>query len=345
MLLKKRTIIGLLVSALLLYLAFRKVDAGQLAESLARAEYIWLVPAFFLMLSSVVFRAMRWKYLLRPITDARFVHLFSASAIGLMANNLLPARLGEIARAWVIGEKEGISKTSSFASIVVERVFDGLTIIIFLIIVLFFGRLNVPPSMKKVAYAAVAFYVLALVFLAMLRFNRENVFAIAKVLTARLSAGTEAKIMKLLGSFVEGLTVLKRPRDIVAAGLLSFLVWIPNIIVMHLVIRSFGLDIQVLASITVFIIVIFGIMIPSAPGFVGTIQYCFVIGLGLFGVAESEALSISIVYHAGTFIPMTAAGLFCLAREGMSFSSLKAAVREGKVTEDDLEKTPLEKPR
>lgn len=342
---KKRTIIGLLVSALLLYLAFRKVDAGQLAESLSRAEYIWLVPAFFLMLISVVFRAMRWKYLLRPITDARFVHLFSASAIGLMANNLLPARLGEIARAWVIGEKEGISKTSSFASIVVERVFDGFTVIFFLIIVLLFGRLDIPASMRNVAYAAVAFYILALVFLAMLRFNRKRAFAIVDVLTARLPAGASAKVTKLLGSFVEGLTVLKRPRDITAAALLSFLVWLPNIIVMHLVIRSFGLDIQILTLITVFIVVTFGIMIPSAPGFVGTIQYCFVIGLGLFGVAESEALSISIVYHAGTFIPMTAAGLFCLTREGMSFSSLKAAVKEGKVTEDDSKQTPLEEPR
>ncbi len=345
MLLKKRTLIGLLVSAVLLYLAFRKVDARLLAESLARAEYIWLVPAFFLMLISIVFRALRWKYLIRPITEAEFFHLFSASAIGLMANNLLPARLGEIARAWVIGEKAGISKTASFATIVVERIFDGFTVIFFLVVVLLFGELDFPAPMRKVVYAAVVFYILALVFLAMLRFKRDKVFAIAKVLTARLPAGAAAKITNLLGSFVEGLAVLKRPRDIAAAGLLSFLVWIPNIIVMHLMIRSFGVDIPVLASITVFIIVTFGIMIPSAPGFVGTVQYCFVIGLGLFGVAESEALSISIVYHAGVFIPITAAGLFCLAREGMSFSGLKALVKEGEITEVGSKQTPSEKPR
>ncbi len=345
MLLKKRTLIGLLVSTVLLYLAFRKVDARLLAESFARAEYIWLVPAFFLMLISIVFRALRWKYLIRPITEAEFFHLFSASAIGLMANNLLPARLGEIARAWVIGEKAGISKTASFATIVVERVFDGFTVIFFLVVVLLFGGLDFPAPMRKVAYAAVAFYILALVFLAMLRFKREKAFTIAKVLTVRLPAGAAAKVMKLLGSFVEGLTVLKRPRDIAAAGLLSFLVWIPNIIVMHLMIRSFGVDIQVLASITVFIIVTFGIMIPSAPGFVGTVQYCFIIGLGLFRVHESEALSISIVYHAGIFIPMTAAGLFCLAREGMSFSGLRAAVKEGTVTEVDSKQTRSEESR
>jgi len=343
--LKKRTLIGFLVSAVLLYLAFRKVDARQLAESLAQAEYIWLVPAFFLMLISIVFRAIRWKYLIRPITEAEFFHLFSASAIGLMANNLLPARLGEIARAWVIGEKAGISKTASFATIVVERVFDGFTVIFFLVILLLFGNLEFPSALRNVAYAAVAFYILALVFLAMLRFKREKAFALVKVLTARLPAGAAEKVMKLLGSFVEGLTVLKRPWDITAAGLLSFLVWIPNIAVMHIVIRSFGLDIDILSSITVFIIVTFGIMIPSAPGFVGTVQYCFVIGLGLFGVAESDALSISIVYHASVFIPMTAAGLFCLAREGMSFSGLKAAVKEKEVPEEDQAQTSTEERR
>ena len=342
---KKRTIIGLLISALLLYLAFRKVDFFHLGESLKSAEYIWLVPAFFLMLLSVVFRSLRWRYLLRPIKEVEFIHLFSASAIGLMANNLLPARLGEIARAWVIGEKVGISKTSSFATIVVERVFDGFTVIFFLVIVLLFGDLDIPAHMTRVAYAAVSFYILTIVFLAMLRFNREKTFSIVNALTSRLPAGAAAKVDKLLRSFMEGLTVLKRPRDIAAAGLLSFLVWLPNIIVMHLVIRSFDLDISALMTLTVFIIVTFGIMIPSAPGFVGTVQYCFVIGLGLFGVIESEALSISIVYHAGTFIPMTAAGLFCLAREGMSFSSLKAAVKDGKVPEEDPKNTSMEEDR
>lgn len=345
MLLKKRTLIGILISTVLLYLAFRKVDVHLLAESLAQAEYIWLVPAFFLMLISMVFRALRWKYLIRPIAEVKFFHLFSALAIGLMANNLLPARLGEIARAWVIGEKAGISKTASFATIVIERIFDGFTVIVFLLIVLLFGWMDFPAPMRNAAYAVVVFYILALVFLAMLRFKREKAFSLVKILTARLPAGTAAKVTKLLGSFVEGLVVLKRPRDIFAAALLSFLVWLPNIFVMHIVIRSFGLGIDILASITVFIIVTFGIMVPAAPGFVGTVQYCFVIGLGLFGVAESEALSVSIVYHASVFIPLTAAGLLCLAMEGMSFSGLKAAVKEGEISEADPNQTPSEESR
>jgi uncharacterized protein (TIRG00374 family) len=339
---KKRTLIGFLISAVLLYLAFRKVDFGLLGKSLKQAEYIWLIPAFFLMLLSVVFRAMRWRYLLRPIKETEFVHLFSASAIGLMANNLLPARLGEIARAWVIGEKADISKTASFATIVVERIFDGFTVIFVLVIVLLFGGLKLSAHLGKVAYTAVGFYVLALVFLAMLRFNRARAMRIVEFLTSRLPAGGRLKTRKLISSFVEGLTVLKRPRDIAAAGFYSFLVWLPNILVMHIAIRSFGLEMPVMVTLTTFIIVTFGIMIPSAPGFVGTVQYCFVLGLGLFGVAESEALGISILYHAATYIPMTAAGLYCLAREGMSFSGLKAAVREGDAAVIETEKTPEE---
>jgi uncharacterized protein (TIRG00374 family) len=199
--------------------------------------------------------------------------------------------------------------------------------------------------MARVAYAAVSFYILAIVFLAMLRSNRGKTSAAVSGLTSRLPAKAAAKVDKLLHSFMEGLTVLKRPRDIAAAGMLSFLVWLPNIIVMHMVIRSFGLDTSGVVTLTVFIIVTFGIMIPSAPGFVGTLQYCFVVGLGLFGVGESEALSISIIYHAGTYIPMTAAGLFCLAREGMTFSSLKAAVRKGETEGDSPEEITAEEHR
>lgn len=331
---KKRNIIGLVISSLLLYLAFRKVDTGLLVQSLARAEYIWLIPAFFLMLLSVVFRALRWKYLLRPITDASFVHLFSASAIGLMANNLLPARLGEIARAWVIGEKEGISKTSSFATIVVERVFDGFTVIFFLAAALIFADFEIPVPYRKITYIAVLFYFAVLGFLFLLHFNHDKTISIAVAILRPLPSRTVSRTRKFLDSFVEGLGVLRRPVDIAVAGLLSFLVWAPGIIVMHLVIRSFGLGLPVQASIMVFIIVTFGIMIPSAPGFVGTVQYCFVVGLGIFGVRDSEALGISIVYHAGVFIPLTAAGLVCLAREGISFSGLKAAVKKEKPPSD-----------
>ena len=327
---KKRNIIGIVISALLLYMAFRKVDAGLLVESLRGAEYIWLVPAFILMLVSIVFRAMRWKYLLRPITEARFVHLFSASAIGLMANNLLPARLGEIARAWVIGEKEGISKTSSFATIVVERVFDGFTVIFFLAGALLFADFEIPVPYRKITYIAVLCYFVALGFLFLLHFNHDKAISIAMTVMRPLPSRTRVKIRKFLDSFVEGLGVLRSPLDIALASFFSLLVWTPSIIIMHLVIKSFGLELPVQASIMVFIVVTFGIMIPSAPGFVGTVQYCFVLGLGLFGVVESKALSVSIVYHAGVFVPITAAGLFCLAREGMSFSGLRTAVREEK---------------
>jgi uncharacterized protein (TIRG00374 family) len=326
--LKKRNIIGLVISAILLYLAFRKVDRELLVQSLAKADYLWLIPAFLLMVLSIVFRAVRWKYLLRPITDPSFKHLFSASAIGLMANNLLPARLGEIARAWVIGEKEGISKTSSFATIVVERIFDGFTVIFFLAAILILFEMEIPASYRGIAYAAVISYVAVLGFLFLLRYKRGGAIAAAMAIAKPLPPRVSQKLRRHLDSFVEGLGVLRNPQDILLAGLLSILVWAPTIIVLHSVLKSFDLDLPSHASIMVFVIVTFGIMIPSAPGFVGTVQYCFVVGLGLFGIGRSEALGVSIVYHAAVFIPLTATGLFCLMREGMSFNKLRTAVEE-----------------
>jgi uncharacterized protein (TIRG00374 family) len=340
--LKKRNIIGLAISALLLYLAFRKVDFGLLGQSLSRAQYLWLIPSFILMMISLLFRAVRWKYLFRPISEARFSHLFTASAIGLMANNLLPARLGEFARAWVIGEKEGVSKTSSFATIVVERIFDGFTVLLFLVIALVFADLKIPVQFRKFTWIILAFYLAALGFLFLLRFNRRRALSIASFVMKPLPEKTSTRIGMVLDSFVKGLSILRSPFDMALAAILSILVWAPSIIILQLVLISFGYDLPIQASITTFIIVTMGIMIPSAPGFVGTVQYCTVLGLGLFGVNESEALGISIVYHATAFIPFTATGLICLAREGISFSGLRTVVREEGIGEDkDSSRPPL----
>lgn len=320
---------GIAVSAAFLYLAFHEVDPAALAEGLKEADYLYMIPVFLVMLLSMWFRAIRWHYLLKAIKKIGVGSLFSASAIGLMANNLLPARLGEFVRAVVIGRKENISKSSSFATIVVERVLDGLTVLTFLGIVLIFDLFSFPPVMREAAWITVIFYLAVIIFLVLLKLRKEMALAIVAFFVKHLPGGIARKITGLLEAFIDGLKVLENGWDLARAMVLSFLVWVPNIVVIWLLFLSFDFALPFYAPVILFVILTIGIMIPSAPGFIGTIQYCSVLGLGLFGVGQSEALSYSIVYHLGVFIPITVAGLVCLLIEGLSFSEMRRLFRTG----------------
>lgn len=322
---KRRTIVGIAFSALFLFFALRGVDRSGVGEALSRADYRVLPVVFALMLVSLFLRALRWRFLFRPDYDIGLPRLFSASAIGMMANNILPARLGELVRAWVIGSRERISKSTSLATIVVERIFDGFTVLFFLGALVVWRSGEVPDALRVLALAAAAIFVAALALLLLIHSRRGVALAAAKALSRPLPERAGRRLTGLVDAFVGGLAVLRSPADVVAASILSLCVWIPNVAAIYFVLLSFGLGLPPHASVVVFVIVTLGIMIPSAPGFVGTIQYGFILALGLFGVSESLALSVSIVYHAGVYIPLTAAGLVCLAVEGISLGAVRRA--------------------
>lgn len=324
-----KTLAGLVVSAIFLYFAFREVDSAVLFQALREADYRYLIPVVIIIILSMWFRAVRWHYLLKSVKKIGLWNLFSALSIGLMANNILPARLGEFVRAVVIGRKENISKSSSFATIVVERVFDGLTVLTFLGIILILDLFSFPQVLREAAWLTVIFYFVAIVFLVLIKFRRETAFSVVSFAVRPLPGAIGRKIMVLLDSFVGGLMILNNGWDLFRVMILSFLVWISNIIVIWLLFISFDFSLPFYAAVVLFVIIAIGVMIPSAPGFVGTIQYCCVLGLGFFGVGQSQALSYSIIYHMGVFIPITGLGLLCILLEGLSFSDVRRLFRNG----------------
>lgn len=324
-----KTFIGIVVSAIFLYFAFREVDIDILLNGLRKADYRYLIPVIFFIFLSMWFRAVRWHYLMKSIKNIGLWNLFSATAIGLMANNLLPARLGEFVRAVMIGRKENISKSSSFATIVVERVFDGLTVLAFLGLVLILDLFSFPPIMREAAWLTVIFYFLAIIFLVLIKFRRETALAIVSLAVKPLPCSAGRKVIGLLDSFVDGLKILNNGWDLVRTMILSLLVWIPNIAIIWVLFISFDFSLPLYAPVVLFVILTIGIMIPSAPGFVGTVQYCCVLGLGMFGIGKSEAISYSIIYHLGIYITITGTGILCLFLEGLSRSEIKNLFKTG----------------
>ena len=139
---------GFVLSLFFLVIFFRKIDLVTIWNSFLSVEYLYVIPLVVFNIFSFWVRAKRWQYLLAPIKKIKISPLFHATAIGFLANNILPARIGELVRAYVLGSKEKISKTSSFATIVVERLFDGFTILLLFLVVILF--LPFPPDRSRV---------------------------------------------------------------------------------------------------------------------------------------------------------------------------------------------------
>src|SRR5690242_1391340 len=144
--------LGLIVSLVFLYLAFQGQDFGKIGQALGEANYWWLLPALGAYFLGVYVRAIRWHYLLGPLKKVSVKRLFPVVVIGYMANDVLPVRMGEVVRAYVLGKRENVSKTGTLATIVVERIMDGITMLLFLATAALFVTVNKDiEGLEKVA--------------------------------------------------------------------------------------------------------------------------------------------------------------------------------------------------
>ncbi|HOP40690.1 MAG TPA: lysylphosphatidylglycerol synthase transmembrane domain-containing protein, partial [Geobacteraceae bacterium] len=244
-----------------------------------------------------------------------------------MANNLLPARIGELVRVYVLGEKEGIDKGTVFASLVLDRLFDGFSVLLILVVTLF--ALQVPgadaeirPALKMGGYVTVAVYLGILVFLLLLKRNTMAMLRFAGFLLKPISSRIAEKVIPLLGSFIKSIRLSSRP--VILAGLLgsSFLIWAFAIWPIDLALRSFGIALPLTASLFIMVLLVIAVMVPASPGYVGTYHYACFKALTVFGISGEKALSVALVIHAINFFPITLLGLYYLLKGRMSLSRL-----------------------
>jgi glycosyltransferase 2 family protein len=310
--------LGIVVSVALLWVAFRGVRPEEIVQAMAGVRPGWLV---FVLLSLPVrfwLTAVRWRVLLSRVKRIGLHRLFGITLIGFMANNVLPARMGEFVRAYALGKSESLSKSLSFATIVVERLFDGFTLLIFLVA----GAVFLKPERWIVVPAFMLFgvYVVVLVGLVWLRRGGS-----LEPLLRWLPGGLRSRAAEMLDSFASGLDVLGDARALGAVAGLSLVIWGVNIAGLHAMFLAFSLDVPAYASALVMAILTLTLAAPSTPGYVGPFQAGTVVALGLFGVPKATALSLSILYHALNYIPITLVGLAYLGALNLTLGELQAA--------------------
>ena len=325
----KKLWIGIAISLFFLFLLFRKIDFHKLLNAFGEMDYRYLLPAVFFTFVSYFFRAVRWKYLLLPLKKTRLKNLFPATIIGYMANNLLPARLGEFVRAYVLGEKEGLGTSAVFATLVVDRLFDGFTVLLILLVTFFTVKL--PPGMEHVqeglvvgGYVTLAIYIAIIIFLITLKKRTLRTINLIAILLKPFPVKVSERVIPLLGSFIEGLRLSSRPADLIALLFTSIVIWVFAIWPVDLLLRAFGIFLPITASMFIMVFLVFAVMVPASPGYVGTYHAACVYGLMAFNIQKEKALSIALIIHGVSFFPVILMGIYYLWKDKFSLSEIRS---------------------
>jgi uncharacterized protein (TIRG00374 family) len=339
--------IGFAVSVLLLVLFLATVDVGRMLEAVADANYFWLLPGILLYLTSVLFRTLRWQVLLRHMRAVRVGRLYPVVVIGYMANNLLPMRIGELVRSYYVGEREGISKTSALATILIERVLDALTLLFFIAgIALFvplgglaeaFGDRFGVTWLLLVTLVSLPF-VVAFCALLLLAFHPARTQAVALVLIGPLPRRFRAQLRGLIEMFLQGLVPLRSPRTLALLLLISVPIWLFESALFFCVGLAFGLDHvydnlgeMAVANVLVTATANIGSSVPGAPGGIGLFELVAretLVVLPMAPVDRSVAGGFAVVVHASLLLPMILLGQVFLAFANVSLLKLFRAGRD-----------------
>lgn len=314
--------LGLVVSVAFLFLALRQVtDFGQALAAAQRANYWYLLPALLVYFLGVWIRSVRWHFLLKPVKAVPVRRLFPVVVIGYMANDILPARIGELVRAYVLGEKEQVSKTSTFATIVVERLFDGLTMLLFMGVV----SLLVPfeEGLRQIVRIAGIAIVGGLIVVLAVASSRQLTLRALDIVLRLAPSRLSQVISSKADAFLEGLASTQSARSMAAILGLSVVAWLFEASMYYILAVSFDLGLPFYVLLLTTAVANLGTMVPSSPGYIGTFEALCVFTLGLFGADKNLAFSYTVVLHAALYVPITLWGLYYMGRYNLSLGQAR----------------------
>jgi len=330
---KVHSVAIVLATLALLWLFFRGVNLGELRQSLLRASPALIFWSLVATAATYLLRAIRWQGLLRPLGPARLSNCFSATVIGFMVNFLAPARLGEIARPYVLARREGFSASGAFATILLERVFDLVTVVFFVAFWLLLGpkllgRGDMVSSLKLGGVLGLGFAAVALVSMYFLACYPEPSMAFAKRVFRILPHRVAARAARFLDTFRGGLGVLVHGAGLVKAFLLSVVLWLAICLSFWLAARALAVDIGFGETFLVIGFLTVGVSVPT-PGAIGGYHYmCSLALTALFGVGASQAAAVALVGHAISFLPVTFLGILLFVKAGLTISEFKSQEKQ-----------------
>jgi uncharacterized protein (TIRG00374 family) len=319
--------LGIVVSAVFLYFGLQGVQLDEVARRIVGADLIWLVPSVAIYFLAVWGRTWRWHYLLRPMKRVSLRALFPIVVIGYMGNNVYPFRAGEVIRAYVLKRNEGISLTGSLTTIVVERIFDGLVMLIFVFAALPFAPIEADWLRTVIIFGTLVFFGALAVFLALAARPAHAQRLAYGTITRLLPLKAHAPLLRLTDHFLDGLKSLRSPRDLLMTLFTSIFIWLTETTKYWFVMHAFNFEVSFFALMIMTAVVNLATTLPAAPGYIGTFHTPGILVLETFRVNSEVAASYTIVLHAALWLPITLLGFVYLIREGLSWRSFEEATK------------------
>jgi uncharacterized protein (TIRG00374 family) len=318
--------VGLALGVLLLVLAVRSVDPSGLKRSLMGTNPWWVALGLLTVAVTIVAKAWRWKLLFYPAQEGlRLTTLVSALLIGQTINFLLPARVGEVARAYLVRDAEKRPALLALGTIVVEKTLDGLALLVLLGIL--FVVVPVPTWLRLSGAVAVLVTALLLAVVLLLTRGRQRLVHVSERLGQLLPALGRLGLNRRLGAMADGLRSWRASGNQVKIVLWTLAIWLLAGLTNYLVLLALDIETPlVLASLVVLTVVHLGLAVPTSPARIGVFHYLCLLSLSVLGVDESQALAYGFVLHSIVVLPIIGAGLVCLWKENLTLYRLVAEV-------------------
>ena len=319
----KKLFVGIVLGVVLIYFSFRDVNFHDTLEHIRRIDLGYVALSLFFIVLMQALRSYRWGVILSPLEKINQFNLFSVTCVGFLAIAAIPARLGELARPFLISRKSSIKMSSGLGTVAIERVLDFLSILIITVLMLFVFWQKLPFEM---IISAVLFFFITMImifFTFSLVWRREKAVIFIQWFVNKLPEKVAHKMGPLIHHFIDGFEVIKNAKMLLYLFFLSAIVWIVDVAAIYVLLLAFGFDLPVMAAFVVMVILIAGIAIPTAPGFIGNWHGACILGLKLFGVAKPESAPFAIVYHFLAIAVVVILGVIFLPFNKFSISDMK----------------------
>jgi uncharacterized protein (TIRG00374 family) len=319
---------GLAISVIFLYPVVQEKQFDQVWGYVQQAQYVWILPGVAVYFFGVWARTWRWHYMLRPIRTISLRRLFPVVCIGYMGNNIYPYRAGEVLRAYVLRREEGVSISASLATVVAERIFDGIVMLLFVFIGLPLAP-GVSPDWRRwvILFTCLFFGALLIFFLIAASPRRTQTvynWLIERIVPRRF----REPVRGVADRFVEGLRCLRSPRDLGMIFVTSVVIWLAETAKYWFVMQGFPFDVPFYVLMLMNGVVNLFTTIPSAPGYIGTFDRPGIEILESSGVQGEIATAYTLVLHAALWLPITALGAFYMVRKSLSWREVQQEIAE-----------------
>jgi glycosyltransferase 2 family protein len=327
--------LGLVITAICLYFAFRNTDWASAATQARHANYVLLILGAAAATGMFPLRALRWRAILDPVAPRLPVGpLWRSIAIGMMVNNVALLRAGELARVFALTrEVPSVTFSTGLASLIVDRVFDAIVVLLLLVVAILASGFPATTeirgySLSHLAALTALVPILMLVALYVLVFFPTTLIRIFELVARKVSPVIEQRGSEMLRRFADGLSVLRSPAHFIAVFFWTLLHWLLQPLAFWLSLRAFGIDVPWSATLLVQGVIVILVALPGAPGFFGQFEVGATIGLGLYGISASNASTWALVFHVASFIPITLIGAYYSTRLGLSMNEIKSVAAE-----------------